>query len=291
VYKKLKIFLKKKLVSYKYIISEFFWKIRLSAIIFLLGKKSKIGKVLTGIKTKGYYVIENYFSDEEVNSIKKICFDKLNSIPEGYFFNRKDNEYIENLEIPEKKIAVERMSGSIKLKRLQNTSIYLDRVSKNFFLLFLAFVQLFEFRKKALLIFSWSHDGTVENLKVPGSACDKQNIAGELHYDTYYHSLKAFTPLEDVTLENGPFAYLEGSANDKSLFDNYINSFNAKYNLSCNNEKSHLVSRDFIKNNNYENKIFYGTQKKGDLVIMDTKGVHCATNLKKGQRQLFWFYY
>jgi hypothetical protein len=281
----------KKILFYKYIISEIFWKIRLSVLIFLLGKKSKLGKVLIGIKTKGYYVLENYFSYEEISSIKKICFDNLNSIPDSYLSNYKGNEYIANLEIPEKKIAVERMSGSIKLKGLQNTSVYLDSVSKISFLLFLAFIQLFEFRKKALLIFSWSHDGTAKNLKVPGSVCDKQNIAGELHFDTYYHSLKAFTPLEDVTLENGPFAYLEGSANDKALFDNYLNTLNLKNNLSINSDKPHQVSRDFIKNNNYENKIFYGTQKKGDLVIMDTKGIHFASNLKKGQRQLFWFYY
>lgn len=281
----------KKILFYKYIISEIFWKIRLSVLIFLLGKKSKLGKVLIGIKTKGYYVLENYFSYEEISSIKKICFDNLNSIPDSYLSNYKGNEYIANLEIPEKKIVIERMSGSIKLKGLQNTCVYLDSVSKISFLLFLAFIQLFEFRKKALLIFSWSHDGTAKNLKVPGSVCDKQNIAGELHFDTYYHSLKAFTPLEDVTLENGPFAYLEGSANDKALFDNYLNTLNLKNNLSINSDKPHQVSRDFIKNNNYENKIFYGTQKKGDLVIMDTKGIHFASNLKKGQRQLFWFYY
>ena len=107
MYKKIKIYLKTKFVLCKYFFSEIFWKIRLSAIIFLLGKKSKIGKVLTGIKTKGYYVIENYFSDEEVNSIKNICFDNLNTIPESYFLDRKESEYIENLEISEKKIILE----------------------------------------------------------------------------------------------------------------------------------------------------------------------------------------
>ena len=281
----------KKLLLYRYLISEIFWKIRLSVLIFLLGKKSKLGKVLTGIKTKGYYILESYFSNEEVNMIKKICFDNLNSIPDSYLSNFKANEYIGNLEIQEKNFFIERMSGSIKLKNIQNSCIYLNSVSKNFFLLFLAFIQLFKFRKKALLIFSWSHDGTAKNLKVPGSIRDKQNIAGELHFDSYYHSLKAFTPLEDVTLENGPFAYLEGSANHKSLFNNYVNTLYLNHNLPSNSDKPHQVSIDFIKNNNYEKKIFYGAQKKGDLVIMDTKGVHFASNLKKGQRQLLWFYY
>lgn len=235
--------------------------------------------------------MQNYFSETEINLIKKICFDNLNSIPENYFLNRKHDEYIENLEVHEKKISIERMSGSIKLKKLQNVNNYLDKISKNFFLLFLSFIQQFKLSKKALLIFSWSHDGTISNSRVPGSVCNKLNIAGELHFDTYFHSLKAFTPLEDVEPENGPFAYLEGSANDKNLFANYVDSLNVKNNLPSSFDKPHQVMGDFIKNNNYEKKIFYGTQKKGDLVIMDTKGVHFASSLKKGQRQLFWFYY
>ena len=217
-----------------------------------------------------------------------MILEKKNSEISGEIFNvGYDNLSIEDIALKVKKI----IGPDVKLKSLQNTCIYLNNISKIFFLLFLAFIQLFEFRKKALLIFSWSHDGNPKNLKVPGSVSGKQNIAGELHFDTYYHSLKAFTPLEDVTLENGPFAYLEGSANDKNLLDNYVNALNLKHNLPSNCNKPHQVSIDFIKNNNYEKKIFYGTQKKGDLVIMDTKGVHFASSLKKGQRQLFWFYY
>jgi hypothetical protein len=61
------------------------------------------------------------------------------------------------------------------------------------------------------------------------------------------------------------------------------------HDLKSDIQKPHEISENF--KNNYEDKIFYGNQKKGDLVIMDTKGIHFATTLKKGQRELLWFYY
>ena len=60
--------------------------------------------------------------------------------------------------------------------------------------------------------------------------------------------------------------------------------------LIINNNRLFLAMPPLFKIQ-HKDKIFYGNQKKGDLVIMDTKGIHFASTLKKGQRELLWFYY
>ena len=289
MFSKLKIFFKSKIVFANFFLSEWLWKLRLSSIIFLIGKKSNLGKALNGLRTKGYYVFDGYYSNHEVEQIKENCHYQLNSIPSSYLSKYDCNDYIENLEIKEKDISIERMSGSIKLKKINQTDNYLNKISQNFFLLSLSIIQQFKLAKKALLIFSLSHDGSFKNEKVPGSVSEKNNIASAMHFDTYYHSLKAYVALEDICQENGPFAYLEGSSTDNSLNKNYLGSARVNHNLKSDIYKPHEVSENF--KNKYKDKIFYGNQKKGDLVIMDTKGIHFASVLKKGQRELLWFYY
>jgi hypothetical protein len=289
MFSNLKIFFKGKLVFINFFVSEWLWKLRLTFIIFFVGKKNNLGKALNGLKTKGYYVFDSYFSNHEVEQIKKNCHYQLNSIPDNYLSRYNSDDYIENLEIEENNISIERMSGSIKLKKIHQTGKYLQKISQNLFLLSLSLIQQCKLAKKALLIFSLSHDGSFKNHKVPGSVSNKDNIAGAMHFDTYYHSLKAYVALGDISQENGPFAYLEGSSTDHSLNKNYLGHARVKHNLKSDIEKPHEISKNF--KNNYKNKIFYGHQKKGDLVIMDTKGIHFASSLKKGQRELLWFYY
>jgi hypothetical protein len=289
MFSKLKVLFKSKLVFTNFFVSEWLWKSRLNFIIFFTGKKNNLGKALNGLKTKGYYVFNGYFSNHEVEQIKKNCHDQLNSIPSNYLSKYNSDDYIENLEIKEKNILIERMSGSIKLKKINETGNYLQKISQNFFLLLISFIQQCKIAKKALLIFSLSHDGSFKNNKVPGSVSDKENIAGKMHFDTYYHSLKAYVALEDISQENGPFAYLEGSSTDHLLNKNYLCSARMNHSLKSDIERPHEISENFKIN--YKDKIFYGNQKKGDLVIMDTKGIHFASSLKKGQRDLLWFYY
>ena len=289
MFSKLKIFLKSKLVFANFFLGEWLWKLRLSIIILLIGKKNNLGKALNGLKTKGYYVFDNYYSNQEVEQIKESCHFQLNLIPDSYLSKYNVDDYIENLDIEENNISIERMSGSIKLKKINQTGNYLKKISQNFFLLSLSLIQQCKLAKKALLIFSLSHDGSFKNDKVPGSVSDKNNIASRMHFDTYYHSLKAYVALEDITEDNGPFAYLEGSSTDHSLNENYLGSARVNHNLKSDIQKPHEISENF--KNKYKDKIFYGNQKKGDLVIMDTKGIHFASMLKKGQRELLWFYY
>lgn len=289
MFSKLIIFFKSKFVFVRFFVGEWLWKLRLTFVILFVGKKNNLGKALNGLKTKGYFVFDGYFSINEVEQIKKNCHYQLNSIPNNYLSKYYSDDYIENLEIKENKISIERMSGSIKLKNINQTGTYLQKISQNFFLLSLSLIQQCKLAKKALLIFSLSHDGSFKNTKVPGSASNKDNIAGELHFDTYYHSLKAYVALNDISQENGPFAYLEGSSTDHSLNYNYLSSARVNHDLKSDIQKPHQISENF--KNNYEDKIFYGIQKKGDLVIMDTKGIHFASTLKKGQRELLWFYY
>ena len=71
---------------------------------------------------------------------------------------------------------------------------------------------------------------------------------------------------------------------------NYLGSARVNHNLKSDIQKPHEISENFKKNNIIRTK-FLWKSKKGDLVIMDTKGIHFASMLKKGQRELLWFYY
>ena len=54
---------------------------------------------------------------------------------------------------------------------------------------------------------------------------------------------------------------------------------------------STLIEKEKFENLKLNNRIFEGTVDKGDLVIMDTRNVHYASSLKKGVREMLWFYY
>ena len=82
-----------------------------------------------------------------------------------------------------------------------------------------------------------------------------------MHFDTYYHSLKAYVALEDISQENGPFAYLEGSSTDNSLNHNYLSLAKMNHNLKSDIQLPHQISENF--KNKYENKIFWKSKKKG----------------------------
>ena len=69
----------------------------------------------------------------EVEQIKESCHFQLNLIPNNYLSKYKSDDYIENLDIKEINISIERMSGSIKLKKINQSGGYLKKISQNFF--------------------------------------------------------------------------------------------------------------------------------------------------------------
>jgi len=100
--------------------------------------------------------------------------------------------------------------------------------------------------------------------------------AQKFHQDlTYHRFVKLFLYLNDITMENGPHAYIPGS------FQNMIKVQG--------NKIGQRVSDDFI--NEHYSEIKYFTGKKGTMNLVDTRGYHKGTPVVKGHRlliQLEW---
>ena len=248
----------------KLIILEFFWNIRLYSFS-IITFNSKYSKKLFELKTKGVVVIPKYFTEEYINLAKKRCKIAL------------DNSNLYNKDLIE---------GSIKIKHLGLKDSFFKTLQHNFFLKIISFVYMFKFKtfyRGALMIYSLTHDGSYKHPSVPGKFSGLM-IAGDPHFDESVHGIKAFVALKKIESENGPFTSIIGSNCNKLLFQNYINHQKKIPN-------SHIIDKEKFENLKMNNKIFEGTVDKGDLVIMDTRNVHYASSLKKGVREMLWFYY
>ena len=107
------------------------------------------------------------------------------------------------------------------------------------------------------------------------------------HADSPFRICKVFIALEDVTLDNAPFLYFKGShkpnhfrllkdllafsGHNKKFYDEF-NSYNYMGMLKLTEDNYESFSPEIVPLN------------AGDAIITDTRGVHAATNLKKGRR-------
>ncbi|PLY10505.1 MAG: hypothetical protein C0626_05890 [Arcobacter sp.] len=109
------------------------------------------------------------------------------------------------------------------------------------------------------------------------------------HFDDIIHRFKAFLYLSDVDERNAPFIYLVGSHKDEAWrypqehiywqhdLDGSLNCFHP-----------HQVERLKTKFG-FKEKIFTG--KKGDVILVDTKGLHRRGALHEGERLILVNYF
>ncbi len=250
----------------KIYLHEIFWHFRINFFSILCFNK-QLRYCIFELKKNGYVIIPKYFSDKLLTKIHDECLFFLNNI-----------ELVDN---------IEKIAGSIKLKNIGRKSFFLKSIQQNYFLKILAIIYSFKIkliRNGALLIYSFTHDGKNKIKNIEGSFNGKM-IAGDPHLDSPIHELKAFVALHNIGEENGPFVSIRSSNKfNKNLITNYLGMRKA----IPNSEKINIEYVNKLKQNS---TIFYGTVKKGDLVIIDTRSIHYASSLKEGSRELLWFYY
>lgn len=96
---------------------------------------------------------------------------------------------------------------------------------------------------------------------------------------------KVILYLTDVKEENGPFQYLKGTQNKKSVLEGIIN-YDFKYNH--NRLKEDDVQR-YVDTGKYELSTLTG--KAGTLIIVDTSGIHRGMPIQEGERYALTNYY
>ena len=223
-------------------------------IVFFKRKFFFSGKYYSGItsqvneiKNKGFLIFNNFLSDEEFEEVKNYFNKEVEKI--SSFTNDKyekkfsisgmtiDRENIQNIKNPWYKIFLKKKElGRIievlvakKISSMKDSSFYFEKLHRS---------------------------GKKENL--PN---DPQNI---FHRDTFYCSLKFIFLMDDVSSENGPFSYVEGS--------NKISKWKMEKEFlgSLKNEKN--LRDEKLKFNEKKIKVF--CQKKNTLILFDSSGFH-----------------
>jgi len=219
-------------------------------------EKKDLNHIVNSIKENGYFVIENYFSQEKCKQIKK----KIDLLI-------KQLSGSKNLNIDEQD-SDHRIFGSEKYSELIN-DFYKDNflldIAQNYF------------------------QGKIWNSNTLAARIDykKGNLGsgGGWHRDAHHYQFKAIIYLSDVTIENGPFQILQGSHKLDRVFDDMetmnITSMTTRY--------THQQVTKLIDQKPNEYKIL--TAKAGTLLLADTSTIHTGMPIKKGNRYTLFNYY
>ncbi len=209
---------------------------------------------LESIRSKGYFVWENYYSTEECASLRNEI-DRL--IEENSATIWRDDEDADN-----RVYFAERLSDSIKKfntdSRFQNLS---DRYLKT--------------RTEPLSTLA----GRIR------SKGDNKGSGGGWHRDTnMIHQFKSIVYLTDVDEQNGPFEYLEGTQKKSTLFE--VGKYGVKLDQ---NRLSDQEVDAIIEDGKYPKVQFKA--KAGTCLLVDTSGIHRGRPLKSGERYALTNYF
>jgi len=272
-------------------LDDVFLKLRIFLISAFLKKDNKVKKALKDLKENGVAIIENYYSDEEINKIKKECSVILDQIP---LEKAKNTEYIEaaSVSIDKKIIYLEKLGKSIKIKGLNFLNSFFNKIGKKMELNLITLTYHLNMSKPYVL-YNVTHDGSAVHpiLKDYSKIKNNEAIAGKPHVDLFIHKLRGFVALNDINEENGATIYYNKSTNSKILKKYYTNLFLEAFDFKIEKKESHYVSGAELNELSRSCPKLFLNCKKGDLGLIDLKTAHHGIVPKKGERHLLWFYY
>lgn len=219
--------------------------------------EEQVKTVTNTLQERGYAVFENYFSAEQSEKIRqeidRILIDKKDFV----ISDKQDSDH--------------RLFGGNNASELINDLFWQDD--------FLNAVRACYYEHSDIIgcTLAARIDAKAENL---GSG-------GGWHRDMIYgRQLKAIGYFSDVTLENGPFQFLDKSHKNSSILESIkAHNFGAFQNRFTNEDIEKLQS-----NADYKPLIFTG--KAGTLLLVDTTSIHRGMPIKTGSRYAltnYWF--
>ena len=273
-------------------LDQIFLRIRLFILKFFSMKNKKASQAIRDLENNGVAIIKNFYNEERINEINENCLDLLNKIPIKITYNK---EYIQakEFQIGDKKLYLEKLGKSVKIKGLNLISNLTKLISDNSF--FNALIFTYHLNKnKPYIIYNVSHDGSETHPVLKDySAQNNQNeaIAGKPHTDLFIHKLRCFVALKDVDQNNGATIYYDKSHKSKLLKKTHMNLFLNKFDFDSDPNNTDYISNEILQEleKNYQKK--HLVCNKGDLVLIDLKMAHYAVMPKKGSRHLLWLYY
>lgn len=209
---------------------------------------------LESIRTKGYFVWENYYSEEECAEIR-FEIDRL--IAENSEKIWRDDEDADNRVYFAEKLS-DKINGFSSDERFKNLS---DRYLKT--------------NTEVLSTLA----GRIRNKG------NNKGSGGGWHRDTnMIHQFKSIVYLTDVTQETGPFEYLEGTQRKSTLFEV------GKYGVKLDQNRLSDKEVEAIINDGKYPKIQF-TAKAGTCLLVDTSGIHRGRPLNGGERYALTNYF
>ena len=256
----------------RYLIFQIFYNLK-----FLINNKER--EDVSSIKKKGFYKIENFLSQKDIQELKKEFEELINSDKSQNLQNEgteyltvflNDENLLKNYPLIKKVIEDERV------RRLFSDS----EIKKN--------VDI-KCRLERIVVRDKNIEDTNKNF----------------HYDTFHHTFKAWLYLTNSSDENGPLIIFPGSHNFsfKKILDNYIESLKysmflmkneklRKQNIKNNYAKDNyqffrIKNKNFFLNNN-ANKMF---SKENSLLFVNTHCIHRRGDAKENRfRDSIHFY-
>lgn len=226
--------------------------------IFFIKKNEKhIENIVLNIKENGYYVIENYISEELCDKIKndidKIIADNKNKL----VFDSNSNEV--------------RIHGAEKYSELinqYNQDQFINDIGENFLNL----------NTKAF--FTLANIVTANKKSIHGSG-------GGWHRDsTMENQFKSMLYVNNVNKENGAFQYISGTNKKISIFKSIL-----KNNIKSNQNRISQKSLEDILLINPQYKLNTLEGKKGTLILFNSFGIHRGSRLNQSSRYALTNYY
>ena len=233
-------------------------------------------EILNILHKYGMCILPKYISSEICDKTKQKCIERA-EIPEDMDF--EDGSY--------RRFDGPRMTTKGQEKRVYHVDCFIEEMLKF---------------KKDKLIQSiceeyMSSDSSPYSVHV--QIYDRNNIPNDLtrgpHIDTFEtNTFKAFLYLDDVTINDGPTSYILGTHNDIKLReDKKKQGPSPKFLDNPDNTSTHPTN--FTLEELGEERInnwVKVTGNKGDVILFDTWGVHCGTNIgKNGDRHVVVNYY
>lgn len=236
-------------------------------------------KILNELNSKGFFVIENFLNETQINQILKELkvFDyhsinsdtqKIKFLRENY--NKKNQQIKSNLYYSYMTDEIIKKDSEIGKLLLNN---FMERVSTLYF------------NSQSFLVGLVSFF-TSNNTK------DEPTGDQKFHFDYSHLSfLKFFLYLDDVNEKNGPHVCIEQSHEDNFDYPQNEKDFekNDHYKIFPNGEKEGYISDEYIAKKNYKKKFFLAP--KGTLIIENTTNIHKGMSVLEKKREMLSFIY
>ena len=268
-----------------------FLKFRIFLISIFLRKDNKVKIALKNLRENGVAIINNFYSEKEIDEIKKECNSVLDKIP---LEKATNTEYIQaaSVSIDNSTIHLEKLGKSIKIKGLNFLNNFFNKIGKKLELNLITLTYHLN-SNKPYVLYNVTHNGNVTHpvLKDYSKNETKEAIAGKPHVDLFIHKLRCFVALNDINSDNGATVYYDKSNNSKVLKKYHLNLFLKAFDFRIDDKDSHYINETELNRLSQECKKLSLNCKKGDLGLIDLKTVHHGVLPKNGERHLLWLYY